>query len=92
MITQKRTDIISNDISVILCSDDVVFIVRSQHDSYHKSKANIFKKKLKEQVNARSIKVYVHQILLNAQHSLILTSVGRSVDQSVDSSVRFSML
>ena len=40
----------------VLTLDDVVFIVRSQHDSYHKSKANIFKKKLKEQVNARSIK------------------------------------
>ena len=49
----------------LLCSiDNVIFIVRSQHDSYHKNKANKFKKKLKEQVTARSIKVldklYIH--------------------------------
>ena len=42
---------------IFLCLDDVVVILRSQHDSYHKNKANIFMKKLKEQITARSIKV-----------------------------------
>ncbi|CAB4026414.1 Hypothetical predicted protein [Paramuricea clavata] len=40
----------------ILTLDDAVVILRSQHDSFHKNKANIFKKKLKEQITARSIK------------------------------------
>ncbi|XP_028400737.1 beta-1,3-glucosyltransferase-like isoform X2 [Dendronephthya gigantea] len=49
----------------ILTLDKVVFILRSQHDSYHKHKANIFTKKLKEQITARSIKGQLTLISLN---------------------------
>ena len=37
--------------------DNVVIVVRSQHDSFHEKKANLFATKLNEQVTARSIKV-----------------------------------
>ena len=59
--------------------DDVVFIVRSQHDSYHKNKANVFAKKLKEQVTARSLKVYFQTLSDSLCSSLVSGFVGGSV-------------
>ena len=37
--------------------DNIVIVVRSQHDSFHENKANLFAKKIEEQITARSIKV-----------------------------------
>ena len=41
----------------VLDLDDIVIVLRSQHDSHHRTKADLFKKKLNEQIIGRSIKV-----------------------------------
>ena len=42
----------------VLDLDDIVIVLRSQHDSHHRTKADLFKKKLNEQIIGRSIKVH----------------------------------
>lgn len=55
---QFQFGVASNDLqeTTSLDLDDIVIILRSQHDSHQRKKADLFKKKLKEQIIGRSIK------------------------------------
>ena len=65
--------------------DNIVIVVRSQHDSFHENKANLFAKKIEEQITARLIKVLyaflAHASVIQLVISLVCKPISWLVDQ-----------